>query len=225
MVGAFAQSLQENLANLEFYQEKLPFFQELITGAQYPEPPKNHEGFPFLKGRSFEYGGLTINQVYYPDIPLLYDIRYDQVITVHPIYMQKLLINPAKINSFRLGDGSNFEQLTGNESYAHHKNGFYEIVEEGSVTLLAKHYKIPKPTRELGDYVAKYEEFEDFFIWDGSQFFSIKTKKSAIKTLELSKKLVRENLTRKGIYYGSNKRRYLKMLIQIHSQSRGTENE
>lgn len=214
-VSSFAQAVSENLQNLDKYQEQLPFFQELITGAQYPEPPRNYDGFPFLDTRSFEDGGLTINQVFYPEVPLLYDIRYDQVITFHPLFSQKLLINPEKVDGFVLKGDKQFQQISGNESYIHHKNGFYEVIASGPFQLISKHYKVEKGARELGDYVGYYLEYEDFFLLRDESFYPIRKKKDAIKLLQIEKKSVRENLIRKGIYYNQNPRGFLKALLDL----------
>lgn len=214
-VSAWSQTVNENLVNLEKYQEELPFFQELITGAQYPEPPRNYDGFPFLETRSFENGGLTINRIFYPEVPLLYDIRFDQVITFHPIFSQKLLINPAKVDGFVLANGNEFKKLKGNEDYLYDKNGFYEIIADGPFALVSKHYKVDKPARELGEYVGYYLEYEDFFLVKDDQFFPIRNKKDAIKRLQIEKKAIRENLTKKGIYFNQNRRKYLIALLEL----------
>ncbi|WP_297336824.1 hypothetical protein [Algoriphagus sp.] len=221
-VSSLAQTVNENLANLDQYQEQLPFFQELITGAQYPEPPRNHEGFPFLETRSFQNGGLTINRVFYPDVPLLYDIRFDQLVTFHPLFSQKLLINPDKIDAFVLADGREFIQLKGNERYFYNRNGFYELIETGSFRLLSKHYKEEKPAREVGEFVAYYVEYEDFFLEKEGVFFPIRKKKDAIKLLQIEKKEVRENLIRKGIYFNQNRKLFLKELVNLSSPSKMT---
>ena len=214
-VSSFGQAVSENLQNLDKYQEQLPFFQELITGAQYPEPPRNYDGFPFLDTRSFENGGLTINRVFYPDVPLLYDIRYDQVITFHPLFSQKLLIKPSKIDGFVLSDGKEFVQLSGNEGYLYDKNGFYEVIASGDFRLLSKHYKVDRRARELGDYIGYYDEYEDFFLYKAGAFYPIKKKKDAIKVLGVEKKAIRENLTRQRIYYNKDRRKYLTALLQL----------
>ena len=219
-VSSLAQTVSENLANLDQYQEELPFFQELITGAQYPEPPRNHDGFPFLDTRSFENGGLTINRVFYPDVPLLYDIRYDQLVTFHPVFSQKLLINPDKIDAFVLADGKKFIQIKGNEKYFYDRNGFYELIESGPFRLVSKHYKEEKPAREVGEFIAYYVEYEDFFLEKDGEFFPVRKKKDAIKLLQVEKKAVRENLIRKGIYYNHDPRRFLISLVKLSNSSK-----
>ncbi|WP_143189520.1 hypothetical protein [Algoriphagus hitonicola] len=212
--------MNENLANLDQYQAELPFFQELITGAQYPEPPRNHDGFPFLETRSFQNGGLTINRVFYPDVPLLYDIRYDQLVTFHPLFTQKLLINPDKIDAFVLSDERQFIKVKGNERYFYNRNGFYELLESGSYRLISKHYKEEKPAREVGEFVAYYVEYEDFFLEKEGEFFPIRKKKDAIKLLQIEKKAVREKLIKKGIYFNQNPRKFLISLVKLYNSSK-----
>jgi hypothetical protein len=168
-----------------------------------------------LDTRSFENGGLTINRVFYPDVPLLYDIRYDQVITFHPLFSQKLLIKPSKVDGFMLSGGKEFLQLSGNEDYLYHKNGFYELIATGDFRLISKHYKVERRARELGDYVGYYDEYEDFFLHQLGAFYPVKKKKDAIRLLGIEKKAIRENLTRKGIYYNKDRRKYLVALLQL----------
>lgn len=227
VVPVFSQGSPRNLDNLEKYKQELPFFQELITGGQYTTPPQNYEGFPYLLGKSFELGTLTINQIFYPEVLLLYDIRYDQLITLHPIFSQNLLIKPEKINGFSLSNQSSFVQLKGNETYLHNGNGFYEVIEEGKMNLISKHYKTVVRSKELGDYFASYEEFEDFFFHDGKSFFSISSKKKAIELLGVSKKSVRENIIKRGIYFNRNKREFLQSLVLLSNQTNSnlTSNE
>ncbi|SHO64024.1 hypothetical protein [Algoriphagus zhangzhouensis] len=215
VVPAFGQSNSLEVNNLERYKEELPYFQELITGGQYTNPPQNYEGYPYLLGKSFELGTLTINQIYYPEVLLLYDIRYDQLITLHPIFSQNLLIKPEKINGFSLSNLSSFQRLIGNESYLYNQNGFYEIIEEGKMNLISKHYKTVVRSKELGDYFASYEEFEDFFFYDGSEFFPVTSKKKAIQLLDVPKKSVRENIIKRGIYFNRDKREFLKSLVLL----------
>ncbi|SDC76692.1 hypothetical protein SAMN04488104_1005117 [Algoriphagus faecimaris] len=225
-VSSIAQTVNDNLANLDRYQEELPFFQELITGAQYPEPPRKYDGFPFLDSRTFTEGGLTINRVFYPNVPLLYDIRFDQVVTFHPLFSQKLLINPSKIDAFVLGEDREFIQLKGNEGYYYNRNSFYELIEEGdNYRLLSKHYKEEKPTREIGEYVGYYVEYEDFFLEKEGRFFPMKKKKDAIKLLQVEKKAVREHLIRQGVYFNQSPREFLAKLLQLASQSNSSHEE
>ncbi|WP_373396894.1 hypothetical protein V8V91_19930 [Algoriphagus halophilus] len=96
---------------ISLYKEQLPYFQELITGGQYGESPLNYEGHPYFERRNFEEGVLSINQINYTDVQLLYDETADEVVTFHPIYKQKILIKAEKIQEFQLDQDHLLEGL------------------------------------------------------------------------------------------------------------------
>ena len=81
------------------------------------------KGDPYFLTRQFEVGSLRINGITYPEVPLIYDIYRDQLVTFHPIFNQKILIKPEKIDGFTLSKGQLFRYFSGNESFIHHGNG------------------------------------------------------------------------------------------------------
>lgn len=108
-----AQVVGEDLPFLSAYRQELPYFQELITGGQYASPPTRIKGDPYFTSRQFEEGILRINGITYPQVPLIYDTYHDQLITFHPIFNQKILIKPEKIDGFTLSEGQLFRFLQG----------------------------------------------------------------------------------------------------------------
>lgn len=210
-VGSFAQSQ----TYLSLYKEQLPYFQELITGGQYQEPPQNYVGDPYYLSRTFGEGTLSINKISYTEVPLLYDENADMVITFHPIFRQKILIKPEKIEEFQLKDGSLFRKFPGNDSYSHHKNGFYKVMEDGEVKVLVKIYKFKDPTREVGMYTHRFVEDQDYFYWYDDEFVLIRKKKQAIKSLGLTKKEVKKHFKGKYLYFSQNKEEYILELAAL----------
>ena len=89
---ATAQVVGEDLPFLSVYQKELPYFQELITGGQYEAPSPRIKGVPYFISKQFEEGTLRINGITYPQVPLIYDTYRDQLVTFHPIFNQKILI-------------------------------------------------------------------------------------------------------------------------------------
>jgi hypothetical protein len=215
-VSSFAQSQ----SYLSLYKEQLPYFQELITGGQYREPPLNYEGSPYHIDRKFGEGTLSINKISYTGVPLLYDSNADVVITFHPIYNQKILIKPQKIEEFQLKDGSVFRKMAGNESYGLDKNGFYRILNDGEIKVLIKHSKYIDPANYVGKYTHAFLEINDYFYWYDDDFVLVRKKKQAIRSLGLRKKDVKKYLNGKSIYFSTEKERYILELAALReSQS------
>ena len=59
----YTQVATVDLPFLATYQDKIPFFQELITGGQYVAPSSLIKGDPYFLTRQFELGSLRIDGI------------------------------------------------------------------------------------------------------------------------------------------------------------------
>ena len=212
--GLFAQVAGKNLAFLSDYQEEFPHFQELITGGQYAEPSRLIEGDPYYFSRQFEKGSLSINGITYPEVPLLYDIYRDQLVTFHPVFNQKILIKPEKIDGFVLANGERFRHLTGNESYGKNGNGLYQVLGEGDYLALVKRIKTTKPKREMSKYDEVYLTKEDYFLWKKGEFYPIQKSSQAYEVLGLEKKTIKKELKANQLNFKQDPDSFLRFLVQ-----------
>lgn len=208
-----AQVVGEDLPFLSTYQQELPYFQELITGGQYAAPSPRIKGVPYFSTRQFEGGTLRINGITYPQVPLIYDTYSDQVITFHPIFNQKILIKPEKIDGFTLSEGQSFRFFEGNESFLHRGNGIYQVLGQGNAIALAKHYKTTKDSREQARYDSEYVEKITYFIWEEGRFFSVKNAAQAIASLGLDAKVLKRESKAKGLQFKKSPEAYLQFLV------------
>lgn len=216
--SASAQDVSVAESYLSSYQAQLPFFQELISGGLYADAPRYYEGHPFFQTRVFGKGLLRINEVNYDNVPLLYDSQADVVVTFHPIYNQKILIKSEKVEKFELEDGAEFRNIKGNESYTHHQNGFYEIISDGEIKVVAKHHKELKPIKEIGEYTKVFVPYEDLFYWFDGKFESVGRKSQAINLLGLEKKEAKQALKASNLNFKLNMRKSLIVLTNLRTQ-------
>lgn len=210
---AIAQVAGEDLPFLSAYQQELPYFQELITGGQYAEPSSLIKGDPYFATRQFEKGSLRINGITYPQVPLVYDSFQDQLVTFHPIFNQKILIKPDKIDGFTLSGGQLFRFFPGNDSFLHRGNGIYQVLGQGNAFALAKHYKTTKEVRELSRYDAEFVEKVAYFIWRDGKFSLIKNPGQAFTSLGLDSKSLKRELKAKGLHFKRTPEAYLQFLV------------
>jgi hypothetical protein len=210
---ASAQVAGRDLPFLSAYQEEIPYFQELITGGQYAAPSARIKGDPYFVTRQFEAGTLRINGISYPQVPLVYDIVRDQLVTFHPIFNQKILIKPEKIDGFEWSDGKLFRFFPGNESFLHHGNGIYQVLGQGKAIALAKRYKITRSLRDISRYDAEYIEKKDYFLWKDGVFSPIKKSSQAITALQLNAKALKKELKSKGLQFNKSPEAFLNYLV------------
>lgn len=209
---------EENLSPelLAWYQETLPFFQEIITGGQYSEAPINYLGSPFYESRVFGTGQIWINDISYKKVQLLYDAWLDQVVTFHPIYNQKILIKSEKIEKFILSDGSEFLRFTTNPDYGRHNHGFYQLLSDGELKLLKKHYRKVEAVSETGRITREFTEEQDYFFWFKEEFWKVSSKKEGAFALGLSKKAVNSHFKGNDIDFKKDPEAYLLGLLQLN---------
>lgn len=218
MSSSFAQVAGGNLAYLSEYKEQLPYFQELITGGQYAETSRLIQGDPYFASRQFEKGTLSINGISYPEVPLLYDCYLDQLVTFHPVFNQKILIKPEKIDGFALINGARFRFLEGNGSYLRNSNGIYQILGEGNYTALAKRYKSTKQTREISQFDEVFVQKSDFFLWKEGVFYPVSKGNQAIDLLGLSPKETKKQLRSNNLNFRQNPEDFLRFLVSQSSE-------
>lgn len=211
--GISAQIAGENLPYIPAYRDQIPYFQELITGGQYAEPSSLIKGDPYYDSRQFERGTLRINGITYPEVPLVYDCYRDQLVTFHPIFNQKILIKPEKIDGFSLSNGQLFKHFSGNDSYLRHGNGIYQVVGEGKAFALAKRYKTTKALREMSRFDEEYLDKVEFFILKDGVFTEVKKASDAYFTLGLEPKVIKKELKAKGLQFKPNPEGFLRFLV------------
>jgi hypothetical protein len=214
----FAQIAGENLPYIPAYKEQIAYFQELITGGQYAEPSPFIKGDPFHYSRQFERGSLRINGITYPDVPLLYDSFRDQLVTFHPIFNQKILIKPEKIDGFTLANGQQFRHFSGNEGYLRDGNGIYQVIGEGKAFALAKRIKTTKALRELSRFNEEYLEKVEFFIRKDGAFFPVKNAANAYLAMGLDSKILKKAVRSKGLSFKQNPDGFLNFLVSYSGQ-------
>lgn len=222
---AYSQVVDDQLPFLSEYKAELPYFQELITGGQYVEASKQIEGDSFYVSRQFGEGELTVTGITYPGVPLVYDIYQDLVITFHPIYNQKILINSQKIDAFQLSNGERFERISSNSSYNFNRNGFYQLRVSGTAKLWIKRYKTTKAKKDLSKYSDVFIEKRDFFLEGDSTFTQISKAKQAIEFLELDKKVVKKEMKQKKLRFKQSPEAYLSQLTELANQNTVQQND
>lgn len=219
-----AEISAQNQSFLSLYKDQLPYFQELITGGQYGEAPVNYDGNPYFQVRTFDEGKLSINEIQYTGVQLLYDEHLDELVTFHPIYRQKILIKPEKVEEFQLEGDYIFRRFERKDSYVHHKNGFYQVIKDGEIKVLIKHFKTLDPVKEVGKYTNVFNEDKEYFYWFDGEFVVIRKKKQAIQSLGLNKKEVKKYLKEKELYFALEKEKYILELARYRENREGEFN-
>jgi hypothetical protein len=202
---SYAQQLEQE------YRTIIPMDQEIVSGGYFVDPPKEFEGHPYFESKNFENGKITINGLTYSDVPLLYNIWKDEILTFQPIHKQKILIRADKIETFTLlfPTPKTFVRIADNPAYPHQGNGMYELAFAGKAQVLIKYRKLTKPKREVSIYSAEFYQKADYFLEKEGELIQVSSKKQAFRFLDLEKKAIKTMLRGNRLNFKADKKEYL----------------
>lgn len=213
----FCQLSQDSL--FLTYRGLIPIDLEVFSGGLYVAPPAHIKGDPYFVKKGFEEGKVWINGLEYANVPLMYNTLSDDLITFHPIQKRNILIYPLKIDGFEIQGEINTRFIRLEEGFTgpNFNNGFFELVQDGTVKLLIKHSKElnPRPIDRI--YTGQFLEKSDYFLFDGERLQVVRRKKDTFDFLEIERKTMRKKLRKDGLDFKIHRREYLSYLVNQYN--------
>jgi hypothetical protein len=154
----------------------------LYSGTEYLDyTPGNTIGNQFFMSNIAQLGSLTYDGRFFRRVPLLYDLKLDQLILFDSARNVKIRLINERVGSFML-DGRRFMRLVPSPSTSL-PAGFYNVLLDGRIQLLARRTKkvVEEIVRQQLSF--SYKETEQIFIHKENQFMEITTLKSLLNAL------------------------------------------
>lgn len=192
---------------ISFYSNSVRDQSLLFNGVEYKPIPEPYEGHPFFQSEYIEEGAITYYGEVYQNVPMHYDLVHDEVVIEH--YDQKGyvgLVKPHqnKITSFVLLDHTFVHlgtQLTGEDI----RDGFYDLLYDGNVKILAKRKKTI--SEDLSQQVLKvsFNEKNNYYLFKDNKYYSIRSKGSLLKVLKDKRKELNQFASKRKADFSLNK--------------------
>ena len=122
-----------------------------------------NEGDPFFQSKTFDTGAVFYNNVLYENVPLLFDIVKEELLTHDPTNNYIMRLNNERVKWFIIW-GHTFVRLnhdSANNSPLH--TGFYDLLYNGNTSLYKRDLKIFKENtasfQGLNKYLAETNEY------------------------------------------------------------------
>jgi len=114
----------------------------LYDGAEYVDyTSPGTRGHQFFGGPEVQVGNVTYRGGTFLQVPLRYDIVRDQPVLLYPGQAAALMLVPAKVANFSLGSHRFVRVVRDSTVASDLPTGFYELLADGPVRLLARHQK------------------------------------------------------------------------------------
>lgn len=191
----------------------------LYNGAEYAGYGHGVLGHPFLFSNNFRPASLRYNGARFQDIPLLYDLVYDKLITPYRSNENPMELVNEKVGGFVI-DGIRFERIGDDEPATGLREGpgLYAIAfEKDRYALLVKYVKkikIPANTEKQ----AFFEEHKTYYIRKGESYFRIEKKSDILQVFSEKKTEIRKQLNKTNLSFSKNPELLLKELLGFYME-------
>lgn len=187
----------------------------LNSGGQYVEYASIEDEHPYLIA-AFSNGSIRYLDDVYINVPLLLDLRDDKLVTQHTLYDIKIELSPEKVRNFTFA-GHRFANLRQDSIATLPESGYYEILQAGNVTLVARRKKTIQRSIASGKAVAIVKKINKYYLLKDGATIPVSSKKSILKALA-DRNDLRQQLKKNKIKFGQNREAGLAGTVRIYNE-------
>ena len=201
--NATIDSLAFNAAK-EYFQNEVKEDSHLYTGEEYVRYAANIQGHAFFNNDQMQNGDIFYDGILYKNIPLLYDIVRQEVVTNNYNKSGQIKLLNQKIKYFKLQGHTfrNFSLVEGSDENI--TSTIYDEVFEGKASVLARRIKHIKNGLKAEDPTSFVEE-DEYYIRNEKNLYAISGKSSVLEAFHNKKESIK-------IFIRKNKFRFKKNL-------------
>ncbi len=154
----------------------------LYNGVAYDRYWNGIIGHPFFMNEQFQQGSIYYDGSFYEDVPLMYDIAHDQLVSKNFAKEVKISLLSSKIRYFTIGKNNFTRIMADSTSISSLATGFYEILYKGTITVLEKHEKRIEHSFRAEDKITKFTQYNHIYVLKDDKYHLI-TNESGLQSL------------------------------------------
>ncbi|HYG19133.1 MAG TPA: hypothetical protein VD816_09390 [Ohtaekwangia sp.] len=194
------------------YEQSIGPQSHLLNGPLYLEVEQTHDDqFPFFLINDWVEGTVDYDDQHYENVPLLYDIALDQIVTEHPSNATKIRLVNEKVAGFTLGE-KKFIRITGSLL----PPGYYEVLYPGKSTVYAKHKKSQQDRINDRKIERSYDARTRYHIFKNGTFFSVRSKSSVLEILSDRKRELKQMMQQQRMKFNTNREKSIVRLAEFY---------
>jgi hypothetical protein len=191
---------------IRFYTVSIRGQANLYNGSEYQEPEQTNDQHPFFDSEDWVDGSVTFEGERYDNIPLLFDISADKLVTENFYNAEEMVLDNEKINAFTIGSHP-FIKIE-NES-GPVKKGFYEVLYKGPSEVIVRHRKETQERIESSAIEIDFEVKDHYFIVKDGNYFPANNKRAVLKIFADEKHALRQFISKNKIRLRQNQTKAL----------------
>jgi hypothetical protein len=197
---------------IQLYTSSLSAQSHLYSGSAYAEYKAKGDENPYFIDEWLT-GTIYYDGDFYENVPLLYDISRDKLITDHRYSINKIELINERIGYFTI-NAHRFVPLKNKKI----PDGFYELAYDGPTKVYVRYQKTLQSKAVDYSIENRFEEKNSFYIFQNNQFFSVKSKGSVLKVLEDKKTELKKFIRDNQLGFGPNRVKDISRVVQYYDQ-------
>lgn len=188
------------------YINTIPDYALLINGPEYIDYSKRYRtvrGTQFFETPADAKASLQYDGVTFKNIPILYDIRTDQVVVQHPTSPRKLSLVREKVSTFTIASHTFVYLTIHDQKDSTAKSGYFDLLYNGRQKLIAQRSKGVKELATRDGLEIEFLEADKLFLIKQGFYYPLNRKKSFLKLFPDNKNGLRK-------YISTNKLKFSK---------------
>lgn len=172
-------------------------------------------GTPFLDEDPWTTGSLYFDSIWYRNVRLRYDAVAGELLIENTNKMP-VILSGNLLNAFTIGTEKFIKLGPWNSNVL--PSGFYEILDEGTLTSLALRKKIIKETAGQLTVEREFAWSNLYYIYKDGAFYPVSSRKSLYALLKEKKAAIHKALKRKRIRFRKEPEAAIRMAVQLYNQ-------
>ena len=189
---------------------------ELFNGPEYifyNKALQKTKGHPFFETDQTQQGSVLYNGASFSDVPLLYDIKLDQLITFYPVSLLKIQLITPSVGSFSINNHSFICLPEIKET--NFTAGFYELLASGKASIIARRVKETEKSIQGGQVEYSFIERDKYYIRHNEKTYLISSGADIIRLFPEQRKELQKFVKSNRLRFKKNSRE--KDMIQLIS--------
>jgi hypothetical protein len=190
----------------------------LYNGISFEKYWYGTKGTPFFKTEDFVTGNIYYDGTLYENVLLNYDMMRDQVVVKSINNHLPFVAISERISRFTLGADTFIRIENPSNENGVPVTGFYEVLYEGSVTVLSRKFRKIDDVVSSGEHSTRFFEYAEYFIGKDGMFRRINAQKDIQDVFSEKKKEMRQFLNNSKLSMKKNPESLLTQAAAYYEQ-------
>jgi hypothetical protein len=188
----------------------------LFNGGEYVSPRQQIDGFPFYGQENQYKGALYFSGVWYFNLPIHLDLVNDKILMWSFDDSRLLMLNSEKIDRIKLGETQFVNASLISNPATSAKTGFYQLVYDGKIKVLAKRQKVVVQKSSSDRTFAFYKQFTKYFIVVNDKWSEVSSKNSVLSILSDKRDNLKGYINKEKLNYKKSTEIFLEKVARYY---------